>query len=1355
MNFEELPLSYAQQRLWFLDQLEPNSPFYNISLALHLAGNLQVDVLEKSLQEIIQRHEALRTNFATVEGNPVQVIKPESNWQLTLVNGKDSPKYREEQEIKKWLETHSHQPFDLANDSLIRATLLQLSDTEHFLLICLHHIVSDGWSMGVFIEELTTLYHAYTKGLEPLLPELPIQYADFAIWQREYLQGEIRQNQLNYWQKQLAAAPALLDLPTDYPRPLQQSFQGDRIKCILSPELSQGLNKLSREKGVTLFMTLLTAFQTLLYRYTGQTDILVGTPIANRTRSELAGLIGFFVNTLVLRTDLAGNPSFSELLKQVRETATDAYDHQDLPFEMLVEALQPERNMSYTPLFQVMFGLDNEPINEIALEGIKVTRQPLEFKTAKFDLSLSIQVKEARLTAIWEYNTDLFDKSTIERLSGHFVNLLTGIIANPEQTVSQLPLLTESERNQLLFDWNQTETDYKNELCLHQLFEQQVKQNPQVIAVKLEDEFLTYQELNCKANQLAHYLQSLGVKAESLVGIFVERSLDMIIGILGILKAGGAYIPLDIDYPQERIAYLIEDTQLSILLTQSQLLEQLPAFQGTTICLDQDWSIIAKQSKVSPLVEVDQHNLAYIIYTSGSTGQPKGVMIEHRSVVNYILTTIREYGITSEDQVLQFSSICFDASVEEIFGGLLSGATLVLRTEEMLRSSEDFWQCCQKWQLTVLGIPTAYWHQLAAELTLDNLRILSNIKVIFIGGEAIQTAKVQQWQTVTGHYSPLPRLFNGYGPTEATIATTFYQFTSPTITNVPIGRPISNTQIYILDACLQPVPVGVAGELHIGGVGLARGYFNRPELTQEKFIPNSFEKDEVIPPTPLNKGGNEPSKLYKTGDLARYLPDGNIEYVGRIDNQVKIRGFRIELGEIEAVLSQNQAVQSSCVIVREDNPGEKQLVAYIVPKLGVKLTSGDLRQFLSHKLPGYMVPGAFVMLESFPLTANGKIDRRALKAPSNTSDSDRFIEARNQLELNLVQIWSKVLKIDKISVHDNFFDLGGHSLLAPYLITQIKEQLGKEIAVTTIFQNPTIEQLATIIQTDADSSNQSCLVPIQPQGSKPPFFCVPGAGGRPFYFYHLGRYLGKDQPFYSFENDLYQQFGEITRIEDIASIYLKAMQDLQPQGPYFLGGHSYGGNVAFEMAQQLVNQGQQVALLAIIDSSAPTYKDKQILLDYINWDHARWLAEVSKGIEVYLDKTIDISYETLQLLTVEEQLKYALNFFKLANMLPPNAETRQLEKIVQAYKTSCLCLIDYLPKQIYPGKITIIRAGEELADDPNKDLIAGDCEDSSLGWSEFSTEPVEIHFVLGNHVSIMVEPHVQILAEELKVCLEI
>nr|ABI26078.1 OciB [Planktothrix agardhii NIVA-CYA 116] len=1086
MNYEELPLSYAQQRLWFLDQLEPNSPFYNIPLALRLEGTLKIDVLEKSLQEIIQRHEALRTNFLTLDGNPVQIIKPESNWKLTIINDKESKNYREENALKQWLEIHGHQPFDLANESLIRATLLELSDTEHFLLICMHHVVSDGWSMGVFIQELTTLYNAYTKGSEPLLKELPIQYADFALWQREYLQGEILQNQLNYWQKQLSAAPALLHLPSDRPRPPEQRFEGDRIRCILSPELSQGLNKLSREQGVTLFMTLLTAFKILLYRYTGETDILVGTPIANRTRSELDGLIGFFVNTLVLRTDLAGNPSFSEALKQVRETATDAYDHQDLPFEMLVEALQPERNMSYTPLFQVMFGLDNEVLNVIDLEGIKATHQSLEFKTAKFDLSLSIQIKESGLIASWEYNTDLFEQSTIERLSGHFINLLTGIIANPEQSIAQLPLLTESERCQLLVDWNQTHIDYQPELCLHQLFEQQVKLNPDAIAVRLENEFLTYQELNNRANQLGHYLQSLGVKADGLVGIFVERSLEMIVGILGILKAGGAYLPLDINYPKERITYLLEDTQLNILLTQSQFLGQLPQFQGTTICLDQDWSIIANQSTVNPIVEVDQHNLAYIIYTSGSTGKPKGVMIEHRSIVNYILTAIRECNFTSDDQILQFSSICFDASVQEIFSCLLSGAILVLRTEDMLRSSEDFWQYCQKWQLTVLSFPTAYWHQLVSELTPTALQIITNIKLIMVGGEAIQPSKVKQWHQNTVNYSPLPQLFNAYGPTEATIITTLCKFTSPTITNVPIGRPLSNTQVYILDAFLQPVPVGVAGELHIGGAGLARGYLNRPELTQEKFIPNPFDEEGLIPPNPINKGSNESSKLYKTGDLCRYLPDGNIEYLGRIDNQVKIRGFRIELGEIETILSQHSAVKTAIVIAREDETEQKRLVAYIVPQEGISnrqeqglLAVTELRQFLKAQLPEYMVPSAFVILESLPLTSNGKVDRRALPAPDFQSE-EQYVAPRNPIEEILASIWVKVLKVEQVGIHDNFLELGGHSLLATQLISRIRKAFKVEMPLRELFVAPTVAALAQVIKRVSEQKERTEL-PILPR----------------------------------------------------------------------------------------------------------------------------------------------------------------------------------------------------------------------------------------------------------------------------------
>ena len=1346
---QDLPLSFAQQRLWFLQQLSPDSHSYNLLDALWLEGNLNLLALEQSLSELIRRHEILRTTFPMVEGQPIQRIAPPSPVSLPLQDLQSLSKNEQTEHLQEIAIAFSLKPFNLAKESLVQFKLLKLGSQEYVLLLKMHHIIYDGWSLSIFFDELSQLYAAFVRGLPSPLPELSIQYADFAVWQRQWLTGEVLERQLNYWQKQLQDAPTILELPTDYPRPPIPSFRGDGQVFRLTLDLTQRLKRLSQESGATLFMTLLAAFFVLISRYSGQLDVLVGSPIANRNSSAIEKLMGFFANTLALRGDMSGNQSFLELLERVKQTTLSAYAHQDLPFEMLVEKLQLNRDLSHNPLIQVMFSLQNTPQSEASLSGLKMESLPLSVELkARFDLEVNFWEVSDRLESVWCYSTDLFAAPTINQMGQHFQNLLTAIAANPNMGIFELSMLSDEERYQLLSLWNETHTDYPSDKCIHQLFEEQVKRTPDAVAVVCSEQKLTYNELNCRANQLAHYLRKLGVKPEELVGICLERSLDMIVGLLAILKVGGAYVPIDPDYPQERISFMLQDTQVKIILTCESLQNSLPNHQAIVICLDKDWPQINQTSQENLNSAVSAANLAYVIYTSGSTGKPKGVEVIHRSV-NRLLFGVNYAHLDATQRFLQMAPIAFDASTFEIWGALLHGARCVIFTED-IPTATSLRNAIDKHGITILWLTAALFNKIID----DNSQALSGIKQLLIGGEALSVAHVHKALETL----PLTQIINGYGPTESTTFTCCYPIPKQleaTIKSIPIGCPISNTQVYILDNYLQPVPIGVVGELHIAGAGLAKGYLNRPELTQEKFIPNPFEKDEVIPPTPLNKGGNEPSKLYKTGDLARYLPDGNIEYVGRIDNQVKIRGFRIELGEIESVLSQNQAVQSSCVIVREDNPGEKQLVAYIVPKLGVKLTSGDLRQFLSDKLPGYMVPGAFVLLEFFPLTANGKIDRRALKAPSNTSDSDRFIEARNQLELKLVQIWSKVLKIDKISVHDNFFDLGGHSLLAPYLITQIKEQLGKEIAVTTLFQNPTIEQLATIIKTGLDSSNQSCLVPIQPHGSKPPFFCVPGAGGRPFYFYHLGRYLGQDQPFYSFENDLYQQFGEITRIEDIASIYLKAMQDLQPQGPYFLGGHSYGGNVAFEMAQQLVNQGQQVALLAIIDSSAPTYKDKQILLDYINWDHARWLAEVSKGIEVYLDKTIDISYETLQVLTVEEQLKYALNFFKLANMLPPNAETRQLEKIVQAYKTSCLCLIDYLPKQIYPGKITIIRAGEELADDPNKDLIAGDCEDSSLGWSEFSTEPVEIHFVLGNHVSIMVEPHVQILAEELKVCLEI
>ena len=1330
----ELPLSFAQQRLWFVQQLSPDNDSYNMLEVLRLDGALNIAALEQSLNELVRRHEILRTTFPTVDGKPIQKIAPATTLNLSIHDLQGLSADEQTTQIQQIAESQASAPFNLAFGPLVQFTLLQLSLKEYVLLLKMHHIIYDGWSLNIFFGELSQLYAAFTQGLPNPLPELSIQYADFAFWQRQWLTGEVLERQVNYWQKQLAGVPPVLELPTDKPRPPIQTFQGAAKSLVLDRELTQRLQHLSQESDATLFMTLLAAFLVLISRYTGQPDIIVGSPIANRNSPQIEQLMGFFANTLALRGNLSNNPSFAEFLAQVRQTTLSAYAHQDLPFEMLVEKLQPERDLSRNPLVQVMFSLQNAPQSSGNLSGLNIQNMPLPIGVrARFDLEVNYWEVPGGLEGVWCYKTDLLEADTITRLAQHFQTLLQAIVANPQARISELPLLSPAQRHQLLVEWNDTQTDYSHDKCIHQLFEEQVERNPDAVAVVFKDEQLTYYELNCRANQLAHYLQSLGVGSDELVGICLERSTNMIVGLLGILKAGGAYVPLDPEYPQERLSFMFRDAQISVLLTQQSFVNKLPNHTAKVVCLDSDAHLIEECSQDNAITHVQSTNLAYVMYTSGSTGQPKGVEVVHRGV-NRLLFGANYVYLDATQTFLQLAPISFDACTFEIWGALVHGAKCVL-FPGTIPTSQNLRQEIDKHGITILWLTAALFNSIID----DDSQALSGIKQLLIGGEALSISHVRK----ALEHLPFTQIINGYGPTESTTFTCCYPIPrqiDANIESIPIGCPISNTQVYILDAYLQPVPIGVPGELHIGGAGLARGYLNRPELTDEKFIPKPFEA-----------GG---SRLYKTGDLARYLPDGNIEYLGRIDNQVKIRGFRIELGEIEAVLSQHKDVQVACVIVREDSPGEKRLVAYVVPQKQVTLTISELRQFLANKLPGYMIPNAFVILESLPLTPNGKVDRHALKAPSQTRDSDKFIEARNKLELKLVQIWSKILKVDKIGVHDNFFDLGGHSLLASYLMAEIKQQFSKDLPLTTLFQNPTIEQLATIIQKDSVYFNSSCLVAIQSHGTNPPFFCVPGAGGRPFYFYHLGRYLGEDQPLYSFENDLYEKLGSITRIEDIASIYIAAMQTVQPQGPYFLGGHSYGGNVAFEMAQQLHKQGQKVALLAIIDSSAPTYKDKQMLIDYLNWDHARWLAEVSKGLEIYLDKNVDISYEALRCLSVEEQLKYVLNYFKLANMLPPNAEITQLTNIVQAYKTSCLCLVDYVPKELYHDKLTVLRANEDLPEDPNSELASEASADFSLGWSEFSTEPVDIHFVLGNHVSIMAEPHVQVLAEQLKACID-
>ncbi|WGV25108.1 non-ribosomal peptide synthetase [Halotia branconii] len=1097
----DLPLSFAQQRLWFLDQLEPNSALYNIPIALRLLGNLNQAALEQSFIEIIHRHEALRTNFITVDGQPTQIIREHfdklsaSQGTLSIVDFKDLSATQQEVATQQLAQQQAIKPFDLASEALIRAKLVVLNDTEHILLVCMHHAVSDGWSMGVFIQELAALYNAYSQNQPSPLAPLPIQYADFAIWQRNWLQGNVLQSQLSYWEQQLANAPALLALPTDRPRPAEQTFTGSYQQFALSVELTNNLVKLSQEQGCTLFMTLLAAYDTLLYRYTGQSDILVGTPIANRDRFELEGLIGFFVNTLVMQSNLAGNPSFSELLTRVRETAMEAYTHQNLPFEMLVDALQPERDLSYTPLFQVMFALQNAPMSEIELAGLTVTPLAAESSTAKFDLSLSMQNTPNGMIGVWEYSTDLFDASTIKRMAGHFVTLLEGIVANPEQKIAKLPLLTQPEQHQLLVEWNNTQADYPLDKCIHQLFEEQVERTPDAVAVVFDNQQLTYYELNTHANQLAHYLRSLGVKPDTLVGICVERSLEMVIGLLGILKAGAAYLPLDPDYPQERLSFMLQDAQVSVLLTQQHLSKNLPQHQAKFVCLDTNWHLIAEYSQENCITNVQASNLAYVIYTSGSTGQPKGVMLTHRNLCNHMFWMQATFPLNETDKVLQKTPFSFDASVWEFYAPLLVGGQLLLAQPGGHADGAYLLNViAQQKVTTVQFVPSL----LRILLEQGGIETCDSLKQVFCGGEVLPVALQEDLLSKLN-----VNLYNLYGPTEACIDSTFWTCQRGSDRQVvPIGRAIANAQVYILDEYLQPVPVGVPGELHIGGAGLARGYLNRPELTKAKFIPNPFEKAEGSGSTALTNQRQEAegSRLYKTGDLARYLTDGTIEYLGRIDNQVKIRGFRIELGEIEELLNQHEDVQAACVIAREDNPGEtcterlvpsgaevsrsKRLVAYVVGNPQHPPTINQLRSLLSSQLPQYMIPHAFVLLESLPLTPNGKVDRRALPAPDTREGLEAsFVAPRNQIEETLAQIWSEVLRVEPVGIHDNFFELGGDSILSIQILAKAK-QAGLQLSLKQLFANQAIAQLAAVAGTikavEAEQDLVTGTLPLTP-----------------------------------------------------------------------------------------------------------------------------------------------------------------------------------------------------------------------------------------------------------------------------------
>jgi amino acid adenylation domain-containing protein len=1055
---ENISLSYAQQRLWFLAQLEPENPFYNQATALKLTGQLNIPILKQSLEELLKRHEPLRTTFSTNSaGKTAQIIHPSAEIPLPIIDLEQLNSTTTQQEIEKLANLEAQKIFNLEKDLLLRVTLLRLSPIEHIVLFTTHHIITDEWSTGILVKEIATFYQAFLERKPSPLPELPIQYADFAIWQRKWLTGEVLSRQLNYWQQQLQDLPRL-DLPTDYSRPANTAYQGAKQTFELSPSLTAGIKALAQKEGVTLFMTMLAAFQVLLSRYSNQEDIAIGTPIANRNRGEIESLIGFFVNTLVLRINLKGNPSFRELLQRTREVTLAAYTHQDIPFEQLVEELKVERQINRNPLFDVMFTIENGGGEELTLPGLTISYLEPENHTAIFALILSIGETETGFSGTIEYSTELFKHSTIERMVAHFQVLLYGIVSDPEAKISELPLLTQSEQSQLLLEWNNTKVEYPQDKCIHQLFEEQVEKTPDAIAVVFEEEQLTYGELNHRANQLAEYLQKQGVKPEVLVGICLERSLSMTIAILGVLKAGAAYVPLDPSYPNQRITEILEDAGVETILTQQQLETRFEQQSRQLVHLDKNWSEIAERSTGKCSSQVNSENLAYVIYTSGSTGKPKGVAVNHNALVNYTLEIARQFELQKSDRFLQFASIGFDVVVEELFPTWITGATVVLLENNLLISCKEFQQLIEKQQLTVFELPTAYWHQWVSELSSHQEKVLSSVRLVLVGGERISPERLKQWQQLS---TPLIHV---YGLTETTVTSTLYRLNNhievlKAGTDLPIGKPVANTEIYLLDSQLQPVPIGVEGEIYIGGEGLARGYLNRPELTAQRFIPNSFSKDAG-------------ERLYRTGDKACYLENGDIEYIGRIDHQIKLRGFRIELGEIESTLDRHSAVATSVVILREDAPDNQSLVAYVTLQPEQIEAISSLRSYLEIKLPRYMMPSAFVILESLPLTPNGKVDRKALPVPdsSNLITEEEYLTPATPTQEILANIWQEIIGIERIGIQDNFFDLGGHSLIATRVVSQIRQIFNIELSLRSLFEKVTIEDLAQEIETATKSN---------------------------------------------------------------------------------------------------------------------------------------------------------------------------------------------------------------------------------------------------------------------------------------------
>jgi amino acid adenylation domain-containing protein len=1637
------PLSFAQQRLWFFQQMYPQSPAYNMPVAIRLRGELQIDHLQAAMNELARRHEVLRTTIDLVDGQPAQIISQPAEFKLPIEDLSGLPEAEREIEARRRGTAEIDRLFDFKR-GLWRGKIFRLSTDDYALVLCLHHIISDGWSINVLINELSVLYGAYASGESSPLPELPVQYADYSVWQREWLQGPELEKQLSYWREQLSDAPPVLALPFDNPRPQVQTLKGTHISFIVPNKLSAKLRQLCWSEGITPFMLLLGAFQLLLARCCRQPDVVVGTPIAGRNRQEVENLIGFFVNTLVLRTDLSENPTVRQLLRKVKEVCLEAYAHAELPFERLVEELQPERNLSHAPVFQVLFVLQNTPADAVfKLPGVELSPFPLDVSSAPFDLSLNLEEEAESIYGRLRYNVDLWDEETIRRMASQYVTLLEGIVEGLDRPVFELPLLQPTERQRLLQQWNDTKREFPLDACVHQLFERQAELAPDQVALVFEGQKLTYADLNRKANQLAHHLRGLGISADRPVALCVTRSLEMVIGLLGVLKAGGAYVPLDTSAPRERLGFILEETGASVLLTQGSLAPLMPETTARVIRLDDDWPIIDEASEDNPLSEVALENLAYIIYTSGSTGRPKGVMVSHGNLLNSIFA---QYELLKEPigSTVLLMSYVFDGSVLSFFCSLCQGATLVIPGEGQQTDPAHVARLIAENRIPhIFTVPSFY------SLLLEHVaaKPLETLRVVHLGAESCPP------QLVNRHYQlhPQSELLNEYGPTEAAIWCTQYSCHLPTTGRpIPVGRPVSNAEVYLLDERLEPVPIGVRGEIYVGGRGVARGYLKHPELTAEKFVPHPFSSEPG-------------ARLYRTGDMARYDADGNIVFLGRSDQQVKLRGYRIELGEIEIKLGECEGVRHAVAIIREDIPGHRRLVAYLVKDGDLEPSVAQLREHLKNKLPEYMVPSAFVFLDSLPLTRTGKIDLRALPSPDDARlpAGEEVVAPRTNLERLLAETWQEILGVKRIGIHENFFDLGGDSLRAALLIHKLQEVLGDYIYVVALFEAPTIATMAAYLKeyypgavakvivdeqapaqvaeveqsskvtpamvthvreligtaptlqapatknppaifilspprsgstllrvmlaghpslfappelellsfntlterraeltgkysfwlegtiralmdikgcgmeeardvmeeceeknlsvpefygllqswignrrlvdktpsyaldqqvlqraernfenalyvhllrhpygmirsfeeakleqvffryehsftrrelaeliwlisqqnileflkevpaerqhqlrfeelvnsprevlerlcaflglefqpemvepyknkeqrmTDgihplsrmlgdvkfhqhsaidarvaerwkeqaADdplaaatwetaetlgyrrAQTKSLLVPIQPQGSQSPFFCVHPVGGGVFCYRNLARHLGTDQPFYGLQaRDMIRGYEPHSDLKAMAADYVEAIRSVQPEGPYQVGGWSLGGVTAFEIAQQLQRQGQNVSRLVLIDTVAPK------LMNLV----------LSEPVETDADHITE--HEALTALDevcrtgTPEQIREAFEEVRESGFLPPEIPLEDFHHWLKSCQTRVQLVRSYQPAP-YAGRIVLIKTAE--ADDKQH-------LDPSFGWSELATEGLDVSVVPGTHYTVVLEPYVSDLAK--------